>query len=218
MQTYSATIIMISLLILSFPIAGIFSGEAAQKADAIFFSTYHGRRKAVLAKLCAGFLVITGVYWVIMLLYTAFCLGLLGTDGADCLIAVFRWKTLYKLTNSQAYALIVLGGYFGCLFMLLLAMLVSAKTKSTAFAVTIPCFLMFVPGLLSGSHNVLLTKLTGLLPDQLLQMNTVFSLFSLYHIGNHMFRPASLLFALYPFACALLFPFICRVFRRAQVA
>ncbi len=218
LQTYSATIIMISLLILVFPIAGIFSGEAAQKADAIFFSTYHGRRRAVLAKLCAGFLVITGTYWTMMLIYTAVTLGLLGTDGADCLIAVFRWKTLYELTNGQAYALIVLGGYLGCLFMLLLAMLVSAKTKSTAFAVTIPFFLMFAPGFLSGSHNAMLTKLIGLLPDQLLQMNTVFSLFSLYRVGTHICRSAPLLFAIYPAACILLLPLIYRVFRRTQVA
>ena len=72
---------MILTLVLGFLCAGIFSGEFQLKANAVFYSSYYGRNKAVWAKVKAGAIIITAIYWAVMLLYTMLVLGILGVDG-----------------------------------------------------------------------------------------------------------------------------------------
>lgn len=94
---------------------GIFSSEFQLKADAVFFSAKLGRNKAVKCKVYAGFCVVTGLYRGLMLLYTAIVLGLLGMDGANCMIQTESggFKSLYALTFWQEYLLTFFGGYLG---------------------------------------------------------------------------------------------------------
>ena len=137
----------------------------------------------------AGAIIITAIYWAVMLLYTMLVLGILGVDGANCPIqsSMSGWKSIYNITNAQEYILIVLGGYLGCLFMQSLTMLVSAKTNSSVIAVIVPFILIFLPSFLSGTSLPLLNKILGLLPDQMLQMNQVVKFFNLYEIGGKVF-------------------------------
>ena len=58
---YSPSIIMILTLVLGFLCAGIFSGEFQLKANAVFYSSYYGRNKAVWAKVKAGAIIITAI-------------------------------------------------------------------------------------------------------------------------------------------------------------
>ena len=122
------------MLTLNFVVAGIFSGEFSYKADSVFYASCHGRGKAVAAKLGAGLLFITFVYFAMTLLYSGIVLAVFGTDGAGLLIQAspMGWKSFYLITNWQKYLLIVFGGYIGTLFILLLTMLVSARTNQTA--------------------------------------------------------------------------------------
>lgn len=78
---YAPSIMMLLVLILGFLVSSIFSNEFQLKADSIFFSAKLGRNKAINAKMRAGFLIITAVYWGTMLIYSAVVLGSLGTDG-----------------------------------------------------------------------------------------------------------------------------------------
>lgn len=196
---YAPSIIMIMTLVLGFLCAGIFFGEFQQKANAIFYSSYYGRNKAVWAKVKAGVIIITVIYWVVMLLYTTLVLGMLGADGANCPIqsAINGWKSIYNITNGQEYILIVFGGYLGCLFMLSLSMLISAKTNSAVIAVIVPFGLIFLPSFLSGTSLPLLNKVLGLLPDQMLQMNQVVKSFHLYEIFGRVFCAVPVLIILY---------------------
>lgn len=66
---YAPTIIMLFVLITGFLVSGIFSDEIQLKADSIFFSTKLGRNKAVAAKMKAGFILITSIYWITIILY-----------------------------------------------------------------------------------------------------------------------------------------------------
>lgn len=79
-------------MVLGFLCAGIFSGEFQLKANAVFYSSYYGRNKAVWAKVKAGAIIITAIYWAVMLLYTMLVLGILGVDGANCPICNIREK------------------------------------------------------------------------------------------------------------------------------
>lgn len=210
---YAPTIIMLMTMVLGFLTAGIFSGEYAQKADAVFFSSFHGQKRAVKVKIEAGFLIVTGIYWIVWLLYTAIVLGALGNGGADCAIQLYTWKSFYNFTIRQVYWLTAIGGYVGCLFMMFLTMFVSAAARSSVVAVVVPFALVFLPSFLSGTGRVL-NEVIGLLPDQLLQMNRAMGFFNLYHVGGRIMGAAGILPVLYGTLTLLLAPAVYWVYRR----
>lgn len=213
-------VMMITVMVLGFLCAGIFADEFRLRASAVFYSSYHGRKKAVRAKLKAGFLIVTGIYWGMTALYSIAVLGIFGEEGAGCPIqsTMAYWKSFYNLTNLQACLILVLGGYLGCLFMTSLVMLVSASARSSVLAVIVPFVLIFLPSFLSNTNIPLLNKILGLLPDQLLQMNMVFKTFGLYEIGGRVTGAVLVLAAVYLVLTLLLFPVIYRVYGKKQIA
>ena len=216
---YSPAAITIVTLVISFLCAGIFYGEFQQKSSPVFFASLYGRNRAVAAKVKGGLAVASLVYWGTVLLYTGLVLGILGADGAGCLIQSTQagWKSIFQITNWQEYLLIVLGGYLGCLFTLLLTMLVSAKTNSSVVAVVVPFFLIFLPSFLASSSAAWLQRVLGLLPDQLLQINSVVRNFTLYEIGGRICSAMPLLMILYSFLSLVLVPVVYLTYRRKQV-
>lgn len=214
--TWASMIVMLMMLTLSFIVANIFSGEFGYKADSVFYASYYGRGKAVAAKVGAGFLSVTIVYFITMTLYSAVMLGIFGVDGAELVIQTNRggWKSFYLLTNWQQYVLTILGGYVGTLFILLLTMLVSARTKSQVLAVTIPFILLFLPSFIDGGSSDIVGKIMGLLPDRLLDVNQTLSLFYLYEIGGKVLGSLHILPVLYGTLSAILIPTIYHVYRK----
>lgn len=214
---YAPSMIMLLVLITGFLVSGIFSDEIQLKADSVFFSAKLGRNKAVTAKIKAGFIVITSVYWVTIALYSGIVLSVLGTGGADCAIqnGFSNWKSFYNITYLQDYLLTVLGGYSGSLFILFLSMLASAKTRSKALAATIPFILLFIPSFLSGIS--VLSEVLGLLPDQLLQICTAIKTFNLYQIGNQIVGAVPIILTLYFILCCILLPVLYQVYRKTEI-
>lgn len=214
---YAPSIIMLTVLITSFFVSGIFSNEFQLKADAIYFSTKYGRNKAVKSKVEAGGIIITIIYWVVVLLYSAIVLGILGADGANCVIqAGFgSWKSFYNITYFENYLLTMVGGYIGSLFILTISMLISAKTKSTVLSVTVPFIFVFLPSFLSGFSA--LTEILGLLPDQLLQMNVAIKYFNLYQFGDRVIGAVPIIMILYAVLYVLMVPILYRVYKKAEI-
>ena len=214
---YASTVIVLTMLVLGFFVSGIFSGEFQWKADSIFFSTKYGRNKGTLSKIAAGLIVITVIYWIMILLYSVIVFGVYGTGGANCIIQTSHagWKSLYHMTFLQEYLLVIVGGYVGTLFILLLSMLVSAKTRATVLAVTIPFIIIFIPSFFGEFPN--LTDVLGLLPDQLLQMKMAASTFVLYEIGGNVVPSVPILMTLYPFLCVCLLPIMYHVYHKTQI-
>ena len=214
---YATSIMMLLVLILGFLVSSIFSNEFQLKADSIFFSAKLGRNKAINAKMRAGFLIITAVYWGTMLIYSAVVLGSLGTDGANCMIqtGLGGWKSFYNITCLQDYLLTMAGGYLGSLFILTLSMLVSAKTHSTTLAVTVPFILLFIPSFFSGIS--VLSKGLGLLPDQLLQVSQAVNLFNLYKIGGKVVGAIPIIMILYFILYCILLPMLYSVYQKAEI-
>lgn len=215
----SPTIIMLTMLILDYLVAGIFSNEFTWKADAVFFSSVYGRNKAVSAKIKAGFWIVTGVYFASFLLYTGIVLLYLGADGWNLPVQVSwtAWKCFYNITNWQKYLLIGIGGYVGCLFISFLSMLISAKTRSTVLAVMTPVILIFIPSFLSSIDSPLVNKIIGLLPDQLLQMQTALGYFNLYSVGGRVVGGAPVILVLYAVLTIAILPVLYQIYRRLQI-
>lgn len=217
---WSPAVLMITTMVLGFLCAGIFSDEFRLKASAVFYSAYYGRSKAIRAKLKAGFLFVTIVYWSVMLIYTGVTFLIFGADGMLCPIQCFAsgWKSFYNINNGQEFALIVTGGYIGCMFMAALVMLVSAAVKSSLLAVTVPFILIFLPSFLSGISSPLLNKILGLLPDQLLQMSMAVKYFNLYELFGKVVGAVPVLLGGYLVLTAVMFPVIYVSYRKHQVA
>lgn len=210
---------MLTAIALGFLCAGIFADEFRLKAGAVFFSSCHGRKKAIAAKTAAGFLTATIVYWTSMLSYTALVLVIFGAEGGNCLIQsdMGGWKSFYNITFAQEYLLFLLCGWLGCLFMSALVMLASAAARSSLLAVTIPLALIFLPTFLGGLDTPLLRRILGLLPDQLLQISNIIHYFNLYELGGRVLGEIPMLMILYLPLTLLLIPVIYRSYKRHQV-
>lgn len=197
---YGNTVTMFTVMVLAFLVTGIFCNEFSLKADAIFYSSYHGRKKAVAAKVKAAFLIVTGIYWSVCLAMTAALLFFLGADGGDCFLQAFfyGYKSFYNITNIQAYLLIMMYGYIGNLFILFLVMLVSVKSRSAVFGVMVPFILIFIPNFIANiSAPRLVEKITLLLPDRLLDMFMVLKTFIFYEINGKVLTAVQILPVLY---------------------
>lgn len=216
---YMPTLVMFLVYVIIFLTSGIFPCEGHWKSDAIFFSTKLGRGKAVRAKLLSGLVTTTVIYWAAIAIYTIVGLALLGTGGAGGAFQLLKWKAFYNLTIGQAYALAALGGYVGTLFLALLAMIVSALTRSQVVAVIVPYVLVlaanFAQSILSSWE--VLPQILGLLPDQLLQLSVVLDDFNLYTVFGHVTGSVPLLFLLYSVLSLALIPLVYRVYRKSQV-
>lgn len=216
---YAPTMVMFLLFVIIFLVSGIFPSEHRLKANAIFFSTKLGRGKAVRAKLLSGLVTTTVLYWLVIAIYTLVVLALLGADGADGAFQLLKWKAFYNITIGQAYALAVLGGYIGVIFLALLAMLMSALTRSQVVAVIVPYVLVlaanFAQSILSSWE--VLPSILGLLPDQLLQLSVVLDDFNLYTVFGHVTGSVPLLFLLYSALSLALIPLLYRIYRKSQV-
>lgn len=208
--------IAMGALVLTFLVVGFFSDEFKWKADAVYFSSRYGRTKATAAKIQAAFLLITGLYFIGIGVYTAVILGFLGADGGSCPIQILHWKCFYNWKNWQAYLIAVVLGYIGTLFFAFLTMYISAKTKSAVFAVTVPFILILLPGILENVSPAF-DKLLGLLPDRLLQVTQCMRYFDVYSIGSKTFGALHLLPWIYLALTALLLPVLYLEFKRKQV-
>ncbi len=99
----------------------------------------------------------------------------------------------------------------------LITMAVSAKTGSVALAAILPFALLFLPALLLNSEHALVSQILGLLPDQLLQLNRVFTYFNLYQAGDAVAGACPLLFALYVPLALVLIPLLYQIYRRKSL-
>ncbi len=216
---YASTIVMITMLILGYLVAGIFSNEFAWNSDAIFFTSVYGRNKAVVSKIKAGFWIVTIIYWTAILLYTGIVLLYFGADGSLCPVQADKsgWKCFYNITIWQKYLLIVVGGYLGCLFISFVSMLISAKARSAVLAVMLPFALIFIPSFLGNINSAVINKILAVLPDRLLQVGTALSCFDLYSLGGKVIGAVPLLFALYGFLTILLLPITYQEYKHKQI-
>lgn len=217
---YSTTITMFCVMILGYLLAGIFSNEFKWRSDSIFFSSLYGRKQAVWAKIKAGFLLTTLVYWISMLSFSLLTLMYLGFDGWSCpiQIAFGKWKCFYNITIGEHYLLILFGGYLGNLFIAFLVMWVSTKNKSSILAATIPYIVIFLPTFLQAFEG---TKFMGtilsLFPESLLSVGSNISIFDLISFGKHVVSTLPVCFLLYSILTVILVPVLYREYRHKQI-
>lgn len=212
--SHSAFLMLYGSLALGFLVASIFANECRWKADAVFFSSFLGRGRGTAAKLLAGILLVSVLYWLGILIYTLVTLGILGWEGGSCPIQLSYWKSMDRLTFWQAYVLAVVGGYLGNLFIALLAMWVSAKTDSAPVAVTVPFLTILLCGMLKGTSIPWLNQLLALLPGHLMQLSMVLQTLGVYDLGFTVVGRIPVLLVIYSLLTLGLVPAVYRVYGR----
>ncbi len=208
-------LLAIIVIVLGFLVSGIFSDEFQYKADSIFFSSRLGRNKAVLAKIGAGILTGTMVYWGAVLFYTLIVLMALGFGGGNCPIQISNWKAMYNLTYFEEFLLVAVAGYVGSLFILMIAMFVSAKTRFTVIAITIPFALACAP-MFIGRVSIF-SRITNFLPDMLLRVCVELDQFLIYEIGGRVLGLFTFLIPVYLVLYILGLPMLYHVYKRVEV-
>lgn len=214
LQDISTFILMLALVI-GFLVSGIFSDEFQVKADAVFFSTRFGRNRGVLSKMGAGFLITTVFYAVFVLLYTGIVLGALGFDGGNCPVQLDLWRSVYNVTMSQAWLFIVAGGYIGTLFAAILAMLISAITRSTPTAIIVPFVLLCALPFLS--RIISLPGFCSFFPDQLLEIYLYIKDPGLVEIGGKVTTIPLVIIPAYAILCLIFQPFLFQIYSRKEI-
>ena len=214
---YAQTIIMLIMLVSAFLVSGIFSNEFSWKSDSIFFSTKLGRDKGTRAKIMAGFIVVSAIYFIVISLYSLVVLGCLGSQGGNVMIQTgfWHWKSFYNITYMQLYVLTIVAGYIGTVFCLFLSMLVSAKTHTAVVAVTIPFAILFLP--LFASNFDFLSGILGVFPDRLLQINEIINTFDLYHIGGKIVGSIPIMLVIYPILSILMVPLMYHFYHKTEI-
>lgn len=187
------------------------------KSDSIFFSTKYGRDRGTRAKIMAGFIVVSVIYFIVISLYSLVVLGCLGSQGGNVMIQTgfWHWKSFYNITYMQLYLLTVVAGYIGTVFCLFLSMLVSAKTHTAVVAVTIPFAILFLP--LFVSNFDFLSGILGVFPDRLLQINEIINTFDLYHIGGKIVGSIPIMLVIYPILSILMVPLMYHVYHKTEI-
>lgn len=213
----SSAVTMLGVIVLEYLLSGLFAGEFQLKSDALFFSSFHGRRRAVAAKVKAGFLLVTIVYWAMWLTFSGFVLAYLGADGADTPIqsTMTDWKSFYNITQWQKYLLMTFGGYVGCLSISAMTMWVSAATKSSILAAMVPWILIFIPSFVQNLP--FLDDVMALFPDRLLRVYEGLRYFEVFELFGKVVGAIPLQFAIYIPATLLLIPIIYQTYRKKQL-
>lgn len=203
---------LVLVLLAGFLAAGVFSDEYKFKADSIFFSTKYGRTKAIHAKIRAGIIAATAVYFIGMLLFSLISFSAMGTSGFKTPIQIAWCYSIYKLTYGQWYMLIILCGYIACLFSAAITMLVSAKLKNVSVATAIPFILFCVMPFVGRALPF--RKIAHLTPDQLMNVYNSIRFVLVYQIGKIVFTPITFIMILYAAAAVIILPMVYLVCHR----
>lgn len=193
----ASSIALFGIIILGYLLSGVFSNEIRWKADSIYYSTIHGRRKGSMAKIKAGLLLTTVLYWGVTVISSVYVLTYLGMDGANCPIQSYYkyWFSIYDMTFFQRYLLIILTGYLGWLFVASLVMYLSAKSGSAAVPVIAAPLLIIAP--MALSNGISNTKLLELLPHQLFSLFGNMQSLTVYTVFGKVITPVPIVLVFY---------------------
>lgn len=218
----SATVIFALAFVICILMAPVFSIEYQTGSDAILLSTEHGRKRGILYKLIAGLLSTTLVYWITSCVVYGFILIIFGFEGGDCPIqsSFAGWKSFYHITNSQAFWMVLLLGYLGCLFISTLAMFLSSKVKSSFATIIFLVLIILVPStigkqVITGS---LMDKLLNILPHQMLLGWTLLRTYIFYDAYGNVITPYQTLPVIYSLLSAVFLPLAYYAFRKHKLA
>ena len=92
---------------------------------------------------------------------------------------------------------------------------ISAKMRSSVLAVIVPFVILLVPSFLSDFS--VLSKILGLLPDQLLRIGSFVNYFNVYQIGSKVIGAMPIIFTIYLICYFILLPLLYRIYKKSEL-
>lgn len=187
-----------TVIVICIVLAGNFSAECQTKADAIYFSTRLGKKTGNKMKIAAGFILATVIYWGMMLAASAILLLAYGTSGGKVALQLEFWKGLYPLTQVQAWLLVLVLGYIGCMSMGGITMLMSSRFKSSFVAIILAFLIIMVPAMASQSVDSYFWRdVLSLFPHGAIMGYDYLTTYVLYQFGDRVYSPFEVLMPLH---------------------
>lgn len=169
-------------------------------------------------KIAAGFILATVIYWGIMLASNAILLLVYSTSGGNVPIQLEFWKGLYSLTQFQAWILILVLGYIGCMSMSGLTMLMSSRFKSSFVAIILAFLIIMVPAIAAQSiYNQSWQVALSLFPHGAIMGYDYLRDYVLYEFGGKVYSPFEILMPLHVLVALVTIPFTYCSFQKYKV-
>lgn len=207
---YAGMFALILVLLVTMPVATIFSDEFMLKADSVFYSSRFGRSRAIKNKIMTGFIVASIIYLCGMLTMSIISFSVMGISGYNVLHQFQYSYSIYNMTMVEEYILIVLCGFVAVILSSSISMLMAAKTQKIGLAIFLP-FLFFSASPFIG--RVLKFKnIFELTPDNLINIDNLIKIPNIYQLGSIVFRQVSFLVVFYTLVSLMLVPIIYRIY------
>ena len=201
---------MVIVLVICISLAPAFSSEYQTGADAILLSTKYGKNKLIIAKIVSSFMLTSSIYWGGMLVLTIVTLLIYGAGGGSCSL-----QTLTLLAPSD----MTLFGYFMCLFMQGLTLMLSAKLSSPFPVIIITLVSYFVPSFISYSRSSrLFNNILNLFPVKMASAYTALAKYELYHVLFLKIPYSAMMILVALVVAVVTLPLAYKSFRKHQVA
>ncbi len=204
----NVTLLFGIVIVVCIILANNFSIECQTRSDAIYLTTQYGKTRGNRMKILAGFLVATVMYWGAILIADGILLAIFGTDGASSPIQIEWWKCIHNISQEQAWILLLLIGYVGCLVMSSITMLLSARFKTAFAGIIISFLLIMIPAILGQTFtNVHVTTVLSLCPHACIMGYNILKTWGLYEIGGRIWTDMQILPIIHGILTLVLIPF-----------
>ena len=211
--------LMVIALVICITLAPVFSSEYQTGADAILLSTRYGRSKLITAKIVSSFLLTSVIYVSGVFILTLETFLIYGSGGAACSLQVINFLAPSNVNLLQSYLYVLLAGYFMCLFMQGITLLLSAK-MSSPFPVIICTMVFFiVPSFLSYSRSSrTYNNILNLMPAKMAAAYSALAKYEVFHILGLKISYPVMLILVALLVSVFTLPFAYRAFHKHQVA
>ncbi len=200
-------------------IAPIFAFEYQTGADAVVLSTRFGKKRVIYAKILAGFLVASGIYFFATSFYMVIAFAAYGVQGWNASFQILSFTSFYNLTILQVFLCGLLLNYLIVMAVMSITMLLSSVCNTSFSAVIISALWVFVPLFIpSSKSSKAFNYIVNLLPAKAFDTYTVFSVYDVYSFGKAVV-PLPIVILLFSTIIVLIaLPLAHKSFSRHQVA
>ena len=210
---------MVIVLVICISLAPAFSSEYQTGADAILLSTKYGKNKLIIAKIVSSFMLTSGIYWGGMLLLTIVTLLIYGAGGGSCSLQTLTLLAPSDVTLFGSFMYVLLAGYFMCLFMQGLTLMLSAMLSSPFPVIIITLVSYFVPSFISYSRSSrLFNNILNLFPAKMAAAYTSLAKYELYHVLFLKIPYSTMMILVALVVAVVTLPLAYKSFRKHQVA
>lgn len=207
---------IILLIISAFFSARIFAQEFRYRSDSVFFSTLHGRGKAIRGKIVSGLLMTTILYWVGIGLLCLLCFSVMGTSGGKTMFQFDAPYAIYIVSFRQLCGIAALCGYIACLLASSISMLIAAKTRVTIIAIVIPLLLFLITPFIARNISIQYDFLM-LMPYHLNNILNCSRIPYIFQLGSFVFRQIPFLMLAYSGLAVALLPLTYQCYKKTTV-